>query len=110
MSNTGKELLLTSLTDFYNKNENYRKILKNIIDSKHSLSLRMIDWLVTHYSKNNNVIYWICDNNNQIYNNFPNDIENCEKYKKVNLYLDYRAQLKSYTKFNNCSAIFKNDK
>ena len=100
MSNTGKELLLTSLTDFYNKNENYRKILKNIIDSKHSLSLRMIDWLVTHYSKNNNVIYWFCDNNNQIYNNFPNDIENCEKYKKVNLYLDYRAQLKSYTKFN----------
>jgi len=100
MSNIGKDLLLTSIGDFYKKNENYRKILKNIIESKHKLSLRMIDWLVTHYSKNNNIIYWICENNNEIYDINPSNLEDCDKYKKVNLYLDYRAQLKSYTKFN----------
>ena len=100
MADIGKELLLTSLTDFYSKNEKYVKILKSIIDSKFELSLRMIDWLVTHYAKTHNVIYWICYNNEQLYNNYPSDIENCDKYKKVNLYLDYRAHLKSYTKFN----------
>lgn len=98
MTTTGKELLLASLTDFYNKNENYRIILKNIIDGKHELSLRMIDWLVTHYSKNNNIIYWISKNN--IFYDFPTDIDDNDKFKKINLYLNYRAQLKSYTKFN----------
>jgi hypothetical protein len=102
MSDIGKELLLTSLTDFYiNKNhENYLIILKSIIDSKFELSLRMIDWLVTHYSKTNNIIYWICYDDDKIYENYPSDINNCDKYKKVNLYLDYRAHLKSYTKLN----------
>jgi hypothetical protein len=38
MSDTGKELLLSSLTTFYAKNENYKYMLKNIIDGKHILS------------------------------------------------------------------------
>lgn len=98
-------LLLSSLTDFYNKNENYKYILKNIIDGKHKLSLRVIDWLVTHYSKNNNIYYWIEKNQSNInepiiYEDFPLHNVNCEALKKIHLYLDYRAQLKSYTKFN----------
>ncbi len=97
-----ESLLLSSLTDFYNKNENYKYILKNIIDGKHKLSLRVIDWLVTHYSKNNNIYYWIekNQNNDNIYEDFPLNNINCESLKKIHLYLDYRAQLKSYTKFN----------
>ena len=97
MTDIGKELLLTSLSEFYKKNEYHRKTLKDIIETKHELSLRMIDWMVTHYSKNNNIIYWIKENDNSIYEICPNNIE---KYKKINLYLDYRSQLKSYTKFN----------
>lgn len=96
----GKELLLSSLSTFYDKNEHYKKILVSIIESKYQLSLRMIDWLVTHYSKNNSVVYWISNNDNKIYEKCPTDIDNYQNYKKVNLYLDYRAQLKSYTKFN----------
>ena len=57
MSNSGKELLLSSLYNFYSKNNEYKYILKEIIDGKHDLSLRMIDWLVTIYAKNNNIIY-----------------------------------------------------
>jgi len=98
MSDLSQELLLTSLTTFYNKNELFKKTLKDIIDGKHTLSLRMIDWLVTHYSKTNNTYYWIHDN--KIYEKFPEAIVNNFECKKVHLYLDYRAQLKSYTKFN----------
>jgi hypothetical protein len=97
-----QELLLTSLTDYYNKKKSYKQTLKDIIDGKHTLSLRIIDWFVTHYSKTKNIYYWIDDNSdkNNIYETFPVTLNNCDTFKKVHLYLDYRAQLKSYTKFN----------
>ena len=98
-NNTTKELLLSSLISFYSNNNNYKSILKIIIDGKHELSLRMIDWLVTRYAKNNNIIYWINDTDDNIYYNLPDNYPN-EKYRKINLYLDYRAQLKSFKKFN----------
>jgi hypothetical protein len=64
----------------------------------------MIDWLVTRFSKSNNIIYWINDSDDKIYDFLPeNDdqflIKN-DKFKKINVYLDYRAQLKSFKKFN----------
>ena len=98
MCDLGQNLLLKSLIDFYNKNPEYKLTLKNIINGKHKLSLRIIEWLVTHYAKSNNIYYWI-DNNKNIYKDFPIDSLICN-IKKVNLYQDYRAQLKSYSKFN----------
>ena len=89
-----QDLLLISLNDFYNKNPEYKFILKKIINGNHKLSLRLIDWLVTHYSRINNIYYWI-HNNSEIFYNLP---INNNIYKKINLYLDYRAQLKSYAK------------
>tara|TARA_B000000437_G_scaffold97110_1_gene70561 strand:+ start:2435 stop:2971 length:537 start_codon:yes stop_codon:yes gene_type:complete len=93
--NNCQELLLTSLNDFYNKNYKFKILFKNIITGNHKLSLRLIDWLVTHYSKNYNIIYWIY--NDDIFDNLPDENLN---YKKINLYLEYRAQLKSYAKLN----------
>jgi hypothetical protein len=98
MTDTGKELLLSSLSSFYEKNDEYLQILKTIIDGKHSLSLRMIDWLVTIYAKNNNMVYWVCSNDNKIYMNLPDN--NTNNFRKINLYLDYRSQLKSFKKIN----------
>lgn len=94
-----QELLLCSLNDFYKKNTKYKKLLYEIINGKHKLSLRLIDWFVTAYARNNNIIYWILNNDNNIYYKLPNTTDN-HKYKKFNLYLDYRAQLKSYAKLN----------
>jgi len=98
-NNTTKELLLFSLISFYSNNNIYKEVLKTIINGKHELSLRMIDWLVTRYAKNNNIIYWVNDIDDNIYYNLPENYSN-EKYRKINLYLDYRAQLKSFKKFN----------
>lgn len=98
-NNTTKELLLFSLISFYSNNNIYKEVLKTIINGKHELSLRMIDWLVTRYAKNNNIIYWVNDIDDNIYYNLPDNYSN-EKYRKINLYLDYRAQLKSFKKFN----------
>jgi len=63
---------------FYKKNENAKKLTETLNkDSK--ISLRAIDFLCTNYSKNLNVIYMI-DN------------------QPFNLYVQYRAQLKAYSK------------
>lgn len=102
--NTSNDLLLNSLNSFYSNNDDYKLILKKIINGKHELSLRMIDWLVTRFAKSNNIIYWINDNDNdnKIYYYLPDNDEKIknDKFKKITLYLDYRAQLKSFKKFN----------
>lgn len=98
MNDLSQTLLLTSLTKYYNKNEKYKYILKEIIDGKHKLSLRIIEWLVTHYAKIHNIYYWI--DNESIHDKLPDDILDYSQFRKINLYHDYRAQLKSYSKFN----------
>lgn len=78
---TGKtHLLLESLMEYYSKNIH---ILTSIITQKNTLSLRILDWLVTNYAKKHNVVYTIRKNNTN--SNF-------------NIYLDYKNQLKAYSK------------
>ena len=50
------ELLLVSLTEFY-ENEYNKMALINILEGKNKISLRIIDWFVTNYSKKNNIEY-----------------------------------------------------
>ena len=100
MEDNCQELLLCSLNIFYKNNFKYKILLKEIISGNHKLSLRLIDWLVTHYSRINNIYYWININkkDNYIYDKLPDEKNN--KYNRINLYFDYRAQLKSYNKLN----------
>ena len=77
----GKNLvLLESLINFYSKNYN---IFNYIITNKNNLSLRILDWLVTNYAKKHNILYKIKKNGQDI--NF-------------NIYIDYKNQLKAYSK------------
>lgn len=78
---TGKTLLLLeSLLHYYSNNIN---ILNCIITQKETLSLRILDWLVTNYSKKFNIVYKL-EKNNEI--------------KYFNVYLEYKNQLKAYSK------------
>ena len=74
-----QNLLLSSLSKYYSIPSNIDK-LATIIDNTSSLSLRLIDWYVTNYCKNNNVVYIL-----------PG-----KRY--FNVYLNYRAQLKAFKK------------
>lgn len=76
------DMLLLSLGKFYSVKENVVK-LANIIDGTFTVSLRLIDWFVTNYSKKNNTI---------IVKNIDNDVVH------FNVYLSYRSQLKAYSK------------
>ena len=76
-----KDLLMLSLSKFYT-----RPIINRIIavvDGQSNISLRLIDWFVTNYSKKYNTIITKAKNNNVIH---------------FNVYLSYRSQLKAYSK------------
>ena len=50
------DLLLKSLTNFYNKNDNMENLYK-ILKNQNKASLRLVDWFTTNYSKKYNIIY-----------------------------------------------------
>lgn len=88
-----KDLLMLSLSKFYSVKSNITRILSIIEPSLASstaqssttsrISLRLIDWFVTNYSKKYNTVITKEKSNNVIH---------------FNVYLSYRSQLKAYSK------------
>jgi hypothetical protein len=97
MSVACQNLLLSSLTAYYQKRPLHRKVLYDIVEGLSPLSLRIIDWFVTHYARSHHVLYWIDEASDQLVETYP-EKGGGTHLKKYHLYLEYRAQLKSYTK------------
>tara|TARA_B100002051_G_C16688607_1_gene614104 strand:- start:174 stop:737 length:564 start_codon:yes stop_codon:yes gene_type:complete len=87
-------ILQNSLYEFYENNYNLTKLLEYTIGEK-KISLRIIDWFVTNYSKKNNIYYEVYkdDNNNPSFNSENNNLDS-----QFNVYYSYKSQLKSYSK------------
>ena len=56
----------------------------DIIEGRSAISLRLLDWFVTNFAKKNNTSYDIIDKDNSL--------------KKFIVYIDYKSQLKAYSK------------
>jgi hypothetical protein len=84
-------LIIDSLRKFYRNPENMAKVLPLISQSHRQsigpsgdrVSLRIIDWFVTNYAKKNNISYFITGQ--------PGS-------RQFIVYLNYKAQLKAYSK------------
>jgi hypothetical protein len=72
-----EEVLLESLHDFYKDKKHVEKILP-IVTGNSEISLRVLDYFVTNYSKNNSIVL--------------------DKNTNYNIYQDYKNKLKSYNK------------
>ena len=95
-SNTTRgDLLLSSLQEFLKQDNRLSKILP-IINGESKISLRVIDWFVTNYSKKYNTSYFIDINNNTIIDSLDN--YNAKDFREFVVYLDYKLQLKGYSK------------
>jgi len=79
---TKGQLLLNSITKYFNTNNEIYKMI-NIVAGDSNISLSVIDWFVTNYAKKNNIVYEIYENGRK---------------KHFNVYLEYKAQLKAYSK------------
>ena len=51
-----KDILLTSINNFYSEDEN-RTTLLNILDKTSGISLRNLEWFITNYAKKNHISY-----------------------------------------------------
>ena len=100
-----QELLLVSLNNFY-KNKKNREFLLKILNGEEKISLRIIDWFVTNYSKKKNIIYSI---NSKITSPkrstmkkgikySKKDIDKYINHKQINVFLSYKEQLRAYSK------------
>lgn len=78
-----QDLLLNSLKKFYENSYN-RELIIPIVKQQTTISLRLLDWLVTNYAKQNNIHYTI--------NEGP------EHTRNFNIWLDYKNQLKAFSK------------
>jgi hypothetical protein len=91
-----KSLLLSSLSGHFAKNPAHRVTLRELVNGSSNVSLRIIDWFVTHYARQKEVMYWI-DDKGHLVECHPNGSANLTRF---HLYLEYRTQLKSYTKLH----------
>jgi hypothetical protein len=73
-------LLMYSLVNFYNNQENFINEIKDIVDQKSVVSLRILDWFITNYSKKYKTV---------IVNN---------EGEKIDVYINYKLMLKSFSK------------
>jgi hypothetical protein len=77
-----ENILLGSLQKFYLNNEKAKDIIP-IIEGHSKISMRLIDFFVTNYSKKNLVNY---------------EIEMNDRKMNFNVYLSYKSQLKAFNK------------
>ena len=78
-----QDLLMVSLTQFFKIKKNLNKML-NIVHGKSPISLRILDWFVTNYSKKNNTSFDLIGEDDNL--------------RKFIVFIDYKSQLKAYSK------------
>lgn len=82
--NTQNDLLLTNLLSFFQEEEHLNEMLK-VITGESSISLRIVDWFATNYSKKHYTVYDVNDKQKNITRRFK-------------VYNDYKLKLKAYSK------------
>ena len=83
--NTQNDLLLHKVLRFYNENngKNMEKML-SVINGTTNISLRIMDWFVTNYSKKHYTVYELEDSGTPA--------------KRFKVYVDYKLKLRAYSK------------
>ena len=73
-------LLLNNLMKYYNQDVNNMDNMLSIINGDSKISLRIVDWFATNYSKQNYTIYKLING------------------KRFKVYIDYKLKLRAYSK------------
>lgn len=102
-------VLFNALQQFYTKcSGDDKQMFLDIISGKSKMSLRIIDWFITNYTKKFNIIYYIPKKKRSVKrkmspkNNYyeSSQLDQASQLDRFIVYLRYRSQLKSYNKAN----------
>lgn len=80
--NSQNDLLLSNLLSFYKDTGNFDSMI-NIINGNSDISLRIVDWFTTNYAKKYFTVYPIVKKGKPV---------------RFKVYMDYKLQLKAYSK------------
>ena len=86
------DILLSSLQEYYKNESKLKKLIE--VHKYNKVSLRIIDWFVTNYSKKHNIYY-------PLYKNKQGEItfeKSNDLFTNFNIFHSYKSQLKSYHK------------
>ena len=85
---TQNDLLLNNLLGFF-KNETHLNEMLKVITGESRISLRIVDWFATSFSKKHFTVY-----------NIPtkDDAGNILEQRRFKVYIDYKLKLKAYSK------------
>lgn len=81
--NTQNDVLMRHLMKFYNEGDNMKRVVP-ILNGESDLSIRIIDWFVTNYSKQYFTVYNFKQTNGAM--------------KRFKVYNDYKLKLRAYSK------------
>jgi hypothetical protein len=94
---TAHALMLGSLTQYFSRHAAHRRMLHELVEGRTAISLRMLDWFVTHYAKRHNTLYWI--DGDALHTQYPGTGNNpAAPPKKFAVYIEYRSQLRAFSK------------
>jgi hypothetical protein len=95
--------ILTSLMKYYNDCEKLNMMQQIILaqPSSNKVSLRLVDWLVTNYSKTHNVVYYV----NKIPFNMHHSYKNMLRAYSKKLFDPFRRHKRVYLNPNSASMI-----
>jgi hypothetical protein len=102
-------VLFCALQKFYDQcPSDDKQMFLDIINGKSKMSLRIIDWFITNYTKKFNIIYYIPKKKRSVKrrmspkNNYyeSSHLDQASSVDRFIVYLRYRSQLKSYNKAN----------
>ena len=94
--NNKQDLIMISIRKFYNDKNNITELLP-IVNGSSKLSLRIIDWFVTNYSKKNNVIYYIPRKKTSLKNKYSSEATDVYSEPFI-VYIRYKSQLDGFQK------------
>ena len=77
-----QRMLMSKIYDFFGIRNNFEQLI-TLLEQSTPISLRLLDWVVTNYCKKNTIFLKVIRNG---------VVEN------INLFLDYKAHLKSFSK------------
>jgi hypothetical protein len=94
---TQSELLMNRIHEFFSDVGHSKKMI-DILSADSKLSLRIIDWFVTNFSKKYDVIYAIKKEDYQRIYDLNYDLIDDIQYTKFIVFVEYKSQLKAYSK------------
>jgi hypothetical protein len=91
--NTQNDLLLHKVLRFYNENGGeYMDKMLAVINGTTNISLRIMDWFVTNYSKKHYTVYDLIGDHATVSSN------SITRPKRFKVYVDYKLKLRAYSK------------